>query len=154
MPVLSLNDRPTVAENSPLSKLHAQFSQLLTEVANRDLPESVVQAINNQVAEINASPLAGNALKKLMKKKQTAVLSLLEKEAKLVPKNRYRNLWMVFGMTSFGLPIGVTIGLLAKNIGLLAIGLPFGMAIGLAVGSRMDKKALNEGRQLPMEIKY
>jgi hypothetical protein len=38
-------------------------------------------------------------------------------------------------------------------MGLLAIGLPIGMGIGIAVGTSMDKKAMNEGRQLDIEIK-
>jgi hypothetical protein len=36
----------------------------------------------------------------------------------------------------------------------LGVGLPIGMAIGLAVGTGMDKKALAEGRQIDIEIKY
>jgi hypothetical protein len=36
----------------------------------------------------------------------------------------------------------------------LGIGLPVGMVIGMAVGSGMDKKAFEAGRQLDLEIKY
>ena len=61
---------------------------------------------------------------------------------------------MVVGMSAFGLPIGVAIGLSIGNIGLLGIGLPIGMGIGIIVGRLMDKKALAEGRQLDVEIKY
>lgn len=61
---------------------------------------------------------------------------------------------MALGMSAFGLPFGVVIGLITKNMGLLAIGLPIGMGIGVMVGSKMDKKALEEGRQLNMEIKH
>ena len=61
---------------------------------------------------------------------------------------------MLFGFTGFGLPIGVAFGLLMGNIGLMGLGLPIGMAIGLAFGVTMDKKALNEGRQLNIAIKY
>jgi hypothetical protein len=56
-------------------------------------------------------------------------------------------------MTTFGLPIGVSIGLSLGNIGLLGIGLPIGMVIGLAFGSKLDKKALTENRQLNIELK-
>lgn len=59
---------------------------------------------------------------------------------------------MLFGFTAFGLPIGVAFGLSMGNIGLMGVGLPLGMAIGLAVGYLLDKKALNEGRQLNIEI--
>lgn len=72
---------------------------------------------------------------------------------KLVPKNYYRNLWMILGMTTFGLPLGVAFGLSLGNIGLLALGLPIGMVIGLAVGSSLDKKASENGKQLDIELK-
>jgi hypothetical protein len=62
-------------------------------------------------------------------------------------------MWMLFGMSGIGLPIGVAFGLSIGNIGLLGLGLPIGMAIGLAIGMSLDKKALNEGRQLNIEIK-
>jgi len=39
-------------------------------------------------------------------------------------------------------------------MGLLSLGMPIGIAIGLAVGSAMDKKALKEGKQIDLEIKY
>jgi hypothetical protein len=40
------------------------------------------------------------------------------------------------------------------NIGLLGIGLPIGMGVGVGVGSYLDKKALTEGRQLDVDLKY
>lgn len=88
-----------------------------------------------------------------IKKKENNILRYLEKKHKVVPIHYYRKLWLVLGMTSFGLPIGVAIGMSVGNIGLLGVGLPIGMAIGFAVGARLDKKALEEGRQLPLEIK-
>jgi len=71
-----------------------------------------------------------------------------------VPKNHYRALWLVLGMSVFGLPIGVLYGFLIGNMGLLGTGLCFGMAIGVALGAGLDKKALKEGRQLDLEIRY
>ena len=49
--------------------------------------------------------------------------------------------------------LGVAFGLSLGNIGLLAIGLPIGMAIGTLVGSKLDKKALESGKQLDIELK-
>ena len=72
---------------------------------------------------------------------------------KIVPINHYRNLWMVIGMSAFGLPLGVAYGTSIGNIGMMAIGLPIGMVIGIAIGTNMDKKALADGRQLSIEIK-
>ena len=58
---------------------------------------------------------------------------------------------MALGMAAFGVPLGVAFGTSLDDMSFLAIGLPIGMVIGLAVGSGMDKKALEEGRQLDVE---
>jgi hypothetical protein len=90
---------------------------------------------------------------KAIKRRETNILKLVEKKHKIVPIHYYRKLWMVLGMSVFGLPLGAAIGITNDNMGMLGIGLPIGMAIGLAVGSGLDKKALAEGRQLGIEIK-
>ena len=78
---------------------------------------------------------------------------MIEKEEKLVPKNAYRTRWMAIGMSVFGVPIGMAFGASLGNMAFLAIGIPLGMAIGIAIGAGMDKKALEEGRQLDIEIR-
>ena len=72
---------------------------------------------------------------------------------KLVPKFYYRNLWMVLGMSAFGIPLGVAFSMSIKNMAFIGIGLPIGMAIGMIVGTNMDKKAFDEGRQLDVVLK-
>lgn len=154
MNLIDLKERQEITIDVKLSKLYTQLGELLEELKKRQLTQSVVEFINTAVEELNVSQLMGNALKKLVKQKQNAILKKLEKELKIVPKKYYQSLWMMFGITGFGLPIGVTFGLSIGNIGLMGLGLPIGMAIGLAVGARMDKKALAEGRQLDVEIKH
>jgi len=36
----------------------------------------------------------------------------------------------------------------------MAIGLPIGLGFGAALGSSMDKKAMEEGRQIDVELKF
>ncbi len=88
-----------------------------------------------------------------MRSAELRILKLIEKEQKLVPKNTYRNRWMAIGMSVFGVPIGVAFGASLGNMAFLAIGIPIGMAIGIGLGTGMDKKALEEGRQLDIEIR-
>jgi len=152
MNIRELNNRQNSFTNNKLVKIYSQFGELLHELRKRELPKNIEKSVNDCVDQINSSTLNETQLTKFIKQKQTSILKQIEKQLKIVTKNYYRNLWMLFGFTAFGLPIGVVFGLSIGNIGLLAIGLPIGMAIGLVVGYLLDKKALNEGRQLNIEI--
>lgn len=151
MHITELNDRPST--NEKLIRSYTQFSQLLTELRKKDLSPELVLFINESIAALNLSTAEETQLIKLFKQKETAILKQAEKQHNLVPKNYNRNLWMLFGMSGIGLPLGVAFGLSMGNIGLLGIGFLPGMAIGLAIGISLDKKAFKEGRQLDIEIK-
>ena len=153
MTIIELKDRLEFDADSKMYKLYIQFTQLINELRKKDLPDVIVEAINEDIKDLNSLTTA-EQVKVAVKQKQTKIMKLLEKQLKIVPINYYRNIWLAVGMSAFGLPIGVTFGLSLHNMGLLGIGLPIGMAIGLGVGSGMDKKALQEGRQLNVEIKY
>jgi hypothetical protein len=153
MNIKELKNREDFSNDDKLNRIYSQFGELLNELKKKELSQDVYKLINESVDILNLSTFNGTQLTKLLKQKQTAILKQVEKEHKIVPKNYYRTLWMVLGMSAFGLPIGVAFGLSIGNIGLLAIGLPIGMGIGIAVGMSMDKKAMNEGRQLNIEIK-
>ena len=153
MTIKELNIRQDFSTDNKLNRIYSQFSELLNELRKKELNENIERSINESIDNLNSSTLSGTQLTKLVKQKQTAILKQVEKEQKIVPKNYYRTIWMLFGMSGIGLPIGVAFGLSIGNIGLLGLGLPIGMAIGLAIGMSFDKKALNEGRQLNIEIK-
>ena len=153
MTIIELKDRLEFDADSKMYKLYIQFTQLINELRKKDLPDVIVEAINEDIKDLNSLTTA-EQVKVAVKQKQTKIIKLLEKQLKIVPINYYRNIWLAVGMSAFGLPIGVAFGLSLHNMGLLGIGLPIGMAIGLGVGSGMDKKALQEGRQLNVEIKY
>ena len=154
MSYLELKDVQNISNNIKLSRIYLQFTELLNELKKKELSENIITIINDSIKHINSSTLTETQLRKLIKQNQTSILKQTEKELKIVPRNYYRNLWMLFGFTAFGLPIGIIFGAIIGNIGLLAIGLPIGMAIGAAFGLGMDKKAHREGRQLNLEIKY
>lgn len=145
----------TAALNDADKKLNGAFVQLkalLTLLDEKALPDRVVSGINSEVAALNASALTGKPLYKQLRQKQSVILRLVEKEAKIVPLHYYRNIWFALGMSAFGLPIGVAIGLSLGNMAFLGIGLPIGLCLGLAVGTAMDKKAKAAGRQLDIAI--
>jgi len=141
-----------MVQDKKLMKAYIQFEQLLSELIKKDLPNEVITAINNEIEQLNAISDSGKKLRKQVSKAIRNILKLLEKELKLVPKNHHRNLWLAVGMSAFGVPLGVAFGAALDNMGLLGVGLPIGMVIGMAVGTTMDKKAFEEGRQLNLEI--
>jgi hypothetical protein len=152
MEIKELKRKPNIDQNKKLITAYTQFDKLLTELKKKDLPEEIISSINNGIDQINSVSESENALRKQIRKTQSSILKLIEKELKIVPKHHYRNTWMVVGMTAFGIPLGAAFGTSSGNMGSIGIGLPIGMVIGIAVGSGLDKKAFKAGRQLDLEI--
>ena len=152
MKINSLKPRPEISNKPKLQKVYTQFEKLIDELKSIALPEKITVFINASIDELNL--ISNEKLRSQTKKKQSKIISLIEKELKIVPINHYRNIWMAIGMSAFGVPLGVALGASLGNMGFIAIGLPIGMAIGLSVGTSMDKKAQEEGRQLNMEVKF
>ena len=153
MKINELNQRPGIDKNVKLLETYLQFEKLLIELRKRELPVELVVSINRDIEDLNSISNSGVELRKMVRKKQSRIVRLLEKELKLVPKNYYRNLWLVIGMAGFGIPIGVVFGTSQGNMANYGIGFPIGLALGIAVGSGMDKKAFEEGRQIDLDIK-
>jgi hypothetical protein len=154
MEYTQLNIRTDDALDQKLNDMIGSFEQLLAELRMNQVPDAIVQLVNAEINTINSFSGTSKAHSKQFRKMQQNVLKILEKELRLVIKNHYRNMWLVLGMTAFGLPIGVAFGISIGNIGLLGVGMPIGMAIGIAVGIGLDNKALQEGRQFNVELKY
>ena len=152
MNIIEPKERSDISEDVKLSKIYTRFQKLIKELKERELPDKIIETVNKEIEDINTTSLIGKELRKLTWQKQTKILGLLEKELKIVPKNHYRSIWTALGMSVFGLPIGIIIGTIIGNMGMLATGVGLGMCIGLFLGAGMDKKALKEGRQLDFEI--
>lgn len=150
--ISDLKRRPGIESNSKLQKTLLQLEKLLAELEQQELNHTLVTSINKEIVALNSIPTSDKNLRKQIIKGQTNIIKIAEKELKLVPKNYYRNLWLAIGMAVFGLPIGIIIGFALDNMAFLGIGLPMGLAVGIAIGTGMDKKAQEEGRQLDIEI--
>jgi hypothetical protein len=154
MSIIELKEeRQNIRSNIKLSRIYDQLGELLKELKNKKLPDKIIEAINQDIKELNSTTVTGNELRRLVKQKQSKIIKLVEKELKITPKNYYRSLWLVLGM-SLGSGIGVVFGISVGNMAFLGIGIPIGMGIGIAIGTAMDKKAFEEGRQLNIEVKY
>lgn len=152
--IKELHNKSEFTLDKKLERKYLIFSKLITELRKREIPEYISLKINQQIEAINSFYGESRQLSKLMKKGLHSILKLLEKELKIVPKNYYRNLWMVLGLSTFGVPLGAAYGTLIGNMGMMGLGMPIGIGIGLAIGVGLDKKAKECGRQLDVEIDY
>jgi len=152
--MIQLKDREDISGDIRFNDYYHQLQGLLNELKNRKVPAKISKSIDSIINDINSTSYTGNELMKLLKQKQTEIVTLLEKDLNLVTKNHYRNRWLGFGMGFFGVPLGIVIGMLVSNMLWFPIGLPIGLVIGLVIGFGLDKKASKEGRQLDVEIKY
>lgn len=154
MELIGLKQRPGLSENNKLQKSYDQFGQLLDELQSRDLPEEVIQEINQSIEALNTLTTKDKNFRKSVRKTQNGMLKLVEKELKLVPKGYYRNMWTALGLSAIGIPIGVIFGAIIGNMGFLGMGIPLGLSIGLVIGNQLDQKAKDEGRQLDVEVNH
>ncbi|MDX1315683.1 MAG: hypothetical protein R3356_09285 [Eudoraea sp.] len=143
--------RKELESRPKLSKKYNYLERLVKEISNRDLTEYVIALLNKEIEALNAVGSMDKQFSRELGKKKSAILKTLEKELKIVPKHYYRTLWMVLGMSVFGVPLGVAFGAALDNMAFLSIGFGAGMAIGIGLGSGLDEKAKKEGRQLDIE---
>jgi uncharacterized oligopeptide transporter (OPT) family protein len=148
MPLTLLTSRSSFKENPKIAKAAQNLDALLRAIDQKSIPESHDQQINEIMAGLNAFSGSDSELLKALMTGQATMLKLLKKELKIVPQSHYQALWLVLGMSDFGMPLGVAFGAVMGNMALLGIGLPVGISIGITIGIGMDTKAKNEGRQL------
>lgn len=148
-----LIERQNISDNLKVSNAYQQLGKLLNALEEKRLSTETVDLINNEIVQLNSISVIDKIFLKTIKENENRIVELVEKRHKIISKNFYKKLWMVLGMSAFGIPIGVTFSLSIGNYGLLAIGIGVGMAVGVGVGSSMDKKAFDEGRQLNIELK-
>ena len=151
MKLKELNRNKNIESDLKLNKVFVKYENLINELNTRELPEEIVNTINDGTETINSSAVSGKELRRLIRETQLKILKVLEKELKLVAKNHYRNLWLALGMSVFGIPLGVAFGGGSGNMSFIGTGMPIGMVIGIVIGSTMDKKAFENGRQLNVE---
>jgi hypothetical protein len=152
MKIEELSKRQGPDNNKKLAMRYARLERLLQALRQKEIPGDVAEEINHHVRTINAGAGSDREYGKMLGRAQHAILKIAEQKLRLVARDHYRNMWMSVGMAAFGIPLGVAFGLSMGNMGFLGIGLPIGMAIGIAVGVGMDKKAMQEGRQLDVDI--
>lgn len=154
MEIKELKIRLNINQLKKTTSAYDQFGNLLAELRKKELPEEIVLTINNEIDKINSISDSKKRFRKQIRKTLSTILNLVEKDLKLVTKNHYQNTWLALGMAAFGIPLGVALGAIFGNMAFIGIGIPLGMALGAVIGKNLDKKALEEERQIDIEIKY
>ena len=154
MDIQELKKPEGISKNKKLSDKYLELDDLLTELRSRDIPQDVKSGINNYLTDLNRPSGSDRERLKAISKARRAILKLLEKKLKIVPKGYYRTIWLPIGMAAFGIPMGAAFGASQGNMAFLGAGLPIGMALGVAVGIALDKKAKDSGKQLKADIKF
>jgi|AntDeeMinimDraft_5_1070356.scaffolds.fasta_scaffold00820_7 hypothetical protein len=153
MKIKNLKNRPRLRQNNSADRKYSQLQGLIAELKKKEFGEKITTDINREVNALNEMETQGSNFEKDLRKTQSSILKTIQEGKDFVPKNHYRNLWFVLGMTVFGIPLGVTFGVGLQNMAFIGIGLPLGMVIGIAVGTAKDKKAAQDGNQLDFEVK-
>lgn len=152
MAIIGLQPLADPNPEEQLERKHAALAELVVALRQKDLSAETEEQVSTYLAAINQSKLSGRDLGRELVRTKNNILRLVAKEEKLIPRNYYRNQGIVFGTVVFGIPLGVVFGILQGDFSFMGMGLLIGLTIGLAVGISRDKKAAQEGRQLPVGI--
>lgn len=153
MEITGLHIRPEFTEHKRLFQKMLAFQQLINELKKKNLPVEMANSFNTDIEDLNQFAGLENDRLLMLKKKQAQMVTRLEKELKLVTINHYRDRWMLLGMSPIGMAIGIAIGIIKDNMGLLGIGLAIGMIIGMLVGASMDENAKKAGKLLQVKLR-
>jgi len=151
MKFIELTKRLSHYQDGKLSQSYDQFENLLAELSRKEIPQSMVISINEHILLINSFP--GNDIKlvKELRKSRAEILRMLQKELQVVPRFYYQRMWLAIGICAFALPMGVVFGVIFDNLVWMTLALPLGLMFGIIIGSSMDKKAFESGKQLDLD---
>lgn len=143
-----LKELKSVGSNTRLIKADNKVHCLVEALSTKEIPSEILNTINEAIKFLNSFSGTKKELTKTFNKKYKSILTLVKKELKLVPKNHYKTLWMVMGMS-----FGVVFSVILHDSGNIAIGIGLGTFLGIIVGTNLDKNAKEAGNQLEMENK-
>lgn len=138
-------------ENIKAQQAYDSYDRLLKAISEKEIPEKIQKIVEMEISEVNAFEEGQGSVFVFIKKSQVTLLSVLESELGIVAKNHYRNQWMALGLAAFGIPLGVVLGMLADNYGLMGLGMAIGLPVGMLIGKKKDDKAAADGKQLDFE---
>jgi hypothetical protein len=148
MALHALNRNTEDIADAKAAKEWSRMEKLRGALEGRTLSDETENLINAELGIVNQVDTEDRGAPRLIAGSYQNVIGILEKRENLVAPNHYQSRWMAMGMAIFGVPLGVAFGAALENTAFIGIGLPIGLSFGLAIGSGMDRKAAQEGRQL------
>lgn len=126
-------------------KLQKALNELIPIFEDLDRRQIPTESIADQLKSLkNILTVEELRLKQVVRLKAD-LLGVLRRQYGLVTPKYYQTLWMILGMTIFGVPFGMIFSFAIDNMAFLGLGFGFGMPIGMAIGIAKDKKALEDG---------
>ena len=146
MNIEKLEIRNRIELNTKLIKAYHKMQGLIEALSKKEIPSEILSSINADIKSLNSFSGTEKELTKILRKTYSKILAFVEKELKFVAKRHFLSLWMVFGLLA-----GVVFSSVFDNFGFMGMGISIGMLIGIIVGTNLDKKAEEEGKQLELE---
>lgn len=146
--------KPEIEQDKKLSERYQLFNLLTRELEQKEVPENIISEINIAIEQQNNMEGNSSTLLKSYRALQKKIVKLLEKELQMVTLHHYRTMWVLIGMSTLGIPLGLVYANMMDNMALMSIGIPIGMGIGALIGSVKDTKAFENGKQLNVLLKY
>lgn len=154
MELIELKEVKTSSKQNSLYKTYLEYSYLLDEIKEIQLPEPIIRSINRDIEQINYTSRSGGRLRRLIKQKINKVIKILNREVNVVPKRYYSGQWTLVGLLVLLVLNPVFILFDFSNQGYFGF-LTLLAALGcFFYGRSLDKKAEAEGRQLKTEITF
>ena len=142
-----LEKRRSEPQSKSIDRALCGITNLIKALDDKGISPSAINEQLKKLKGILSTTLSAKAINAVYH----AIQRKVYKDHKLVTPKYYQNLWMVLGMTVFGMPIGIAIFTATGNAAFISIGMPIGLPLGLAIGVQLDKKAMEEGKALVFE---
>jgi len=125
-------------------KVYQKFIQILTSLENRDLSDSEIQSIEQELDALDLNSTTTNN-KKYFNKAFKQFQKYLKDTFSLTTKGYYTNIGIGLGV-SFGVVFGIVVlSSFERSLG-ISFGITLGMLIGLIIGRNLDSQAMASGK--------
>ena len=134
--------------NNKIKKEYTSFAKLTSGLLEKNLSSEVLEFANTEINLLNTFIIFDKKLLKALRKSKNKLIEFIVSNSEFVPKDYYRQRWMVYGIM-----IGSVIGASSSsfpgdNSTIASAAMPIIMVIGMGLGAEKDKRIILDGKQL------